>query len=77
MASHLGTAFLLVLFALLGAKGGSLDFDQFAAPSEAGLIFILAVIGFGTKAGFVPFHVWLPEAHPAAPVMCPRSCPPL
>ncbi len=67
VASHLGTAFLLVLFALLGAKGGSLDFDQFAAPSKAGLIFILAVIGFGTKAGFVPLHVWLPEAHPAAP----------
>ena len=29
--------------------------------------FLLAVIGFGTKAGFVPLHVWLPEAHPAAP----------
>ena len=33
----------------------------------AGLIFVLALIGFGAKAGFVPFHVWLPEAHPAAP----------
>jgi len=31
------------------------------------LLFILALIGFGTKAGFVPLHVWLPEAHPAAP----------
>ena len=28
---------------------------------------MLALVGFGTKAGFVPFHVWLPEAHPAAP----------
>lgn len=36
-----------------------------AAP--AGVIFVLALIGFGAKAGFVPFHVWLPEAHPAAP----------
>ena len=33
----------------------------------SGLIFVLALIGFGAKAGFVPFHVWLPEAHPAAP----------
>jgi formate hydrogenlyase subunit 3/multisubunit Na+/H+ antiporter MnhD subunit len=32
-----------------------------------GLLFVLAVIGFGTKAGFIPLHVWLPEAHPAAP----------
>src|SRR5262249_41174174 len=31
------------------------------------VLFVLAVIGFGTKAGFMPFHVWLPEAHPAAP----------
>jgi formate hydrogenlyase subunit 3/multisubunit Na+/H+ antiporter MnhD subunit len=33
----------------------------------SGLIFVLALVGFGAKAGFVPFHVWLPEAHPAAP----------
>ncbi|MBF0378294.1 MAG: hydrogenase [Desulfamplus sp.] len=31
------------------------------------LIFILAFIGFGSKAGVFPFHVWLPHAHPAAP----------
>ena len=30
-------------------------------------VFVLALIGFGAKAGFVPFHVWLPEAHSAAP----------
>ena len=30
-------------------------------------MFVLAVIGFGAKAGIMPFHVWLPEAHPAAP----------
>ena len=52
-----------------------MDGAEFAAframPSlsagEAGLIFVLALVGFGAKAGFVPFHVWLPEAHPAAP----------
>lgn len=73
-ATHLGTAFLLVLFLMLGEKagGGTLDFDQFLlarvhmAP-VADILFVLAVVGFGAKAGFIPFHVWLPEAHPAAP----------
>src|SRR5713101_7113769 len=67
VASHIGTAFLLVLFILLGRANGSLDFDRFSVSSGAGLLFVLAVVGFGTKAGFVPLHVWLPEAHPAAP----------
>ena len=36
-------------------------------PATGGVLFLLAVVGFGTKAGFIPLHVWLPEAHPAAP----------
>jgi len=72
IATHIGTAFLFVLFILLAQRSESLDFARFAASgmngdSVAGLVFLLAVIGFGTKAGFMPFHVWLPEAHPAAP----------
>jgi len=71
VATHLGTAFLIALFLLMGRAGGSLDFDEMqlghASPPVAGLLFVLAVVGFGTKAGLVPFHVWLPEAHPAAP----------
>jgi formate hydrogenlyase subunit 3/multisubunit Na+/H+ antiporter MnhD subunit len=72
VASHLGVAFLLVLFILLGNFGGreiTLDFEFFGGyrRETANLAFVLAVIGFGTKAGFVPLHVWLPEAHPAAP----------
>ncbi len=73
VATHLGTAFLVAMFLWLGHYAGSLDFDTFASalaaapPAAAGGLFLLAVIGFGTKAGFMPLHVWLPEAHPAAP----------
>jgi len=72
VATHIGTAFLFVLFILMAHQGPSLDFNYFTSSdlngtSMAGLAFLLAVIGFGTKAGFMPFHVWLPEAHPAAP----------
>lgn len=67
-AMHLGTACLLVLFLLLGRSSGSLEFDGFTCESGfAGILFLLAILGFGTKAGFMPLHVWLPEAHPAAP----------
>ena len=72
VATHLGTGFLLVFFILMGRETGSMDFTVWAekgihTPELAGIFFFLAVVGFGTKAGFMPFHVWLPEAHPAAP----------
>jgi len=71
IATHIGTAALLVFFALLGRQAGSLDFEATAAaklaPAMASVLFALAVVGFGSKAGFFPLHVWLPEAHPAAP----------
>jgi hydrogenase-4 component B len=72
IATHLGVIFLFIAFLILVRQAESLEFRQFtAAPALgaawAGLVFLLALIGFGAKAGFVPFHVWLPEAHPAAP----------
>lgn len=72
VATHLGTAFLLAFFLLLGRETGSMDFTVWAGQGIhtqglANILFLLAIIGFGTKAGFMPLHVWLPEAHPAAP----------
>jgi hydrogenase-4 component B len=72
VATHLGTAFLLAFFLLLARETGSMDFNVWAengihTQGLASVLFLLAVIGFGTKAGFMPLHVWLPEAHPAAP----------
>jgi hydrogenase-4 component B len=70
VAAHVGTAFLLVLFLQLAGSAGPLDFDRFlhgGSGGVAGTLFFLMMIGFGVKAGFVPLHVWLPEAHPAAP----------
>ncbi len=71
VASHVGTAFLFALFLLLGRAAGGFDFVRFEALRGAvaapGLLFALGLVGFGTKAGLVPLHVWLPEAHPAAP----------
>jgi formate hydrogenlyase subunit 3/multisubunit Na+/H+ antiporter MnhD subunit len=72
VATHLGAAFLFALFMLLGRAAGGLDFAGFGAVASWGagwsaLLFLFALVGFGAKAGFVPWHVWLPEAHPAAP----------
>jgi formate hydrogenlyase subunit 3/multisubunit Na+/H+ antiporter MnhD subunit len=67
VATHLGTACLLAMFVLLGGGADPLDFDRFPPAAGAGALFLLATVGFGTKAGLVPLHVWLPEAHPAAP----------
>lgn len=68
-ASHIGVLFLLGFFALAGQQAGGFEFSrlQGALPGSAGWLFLLALAGFGLKAGFVPLHVWLPEAHPAAP----------
>ena len=69
---HFSVLFIIMAFAILSITSGSLDFSSFAFALQhnkhlANLVFILAFIGFGTKAGFVPFHNWLPDAHPAAP----------
>lgn len=72
IATHLGVIFLFIAFLLLANQAGTLEFQAFRNMTGldagwSGLVFVLAVVGFGAKAGLVPFHVWLPEAHPAAP----------
>lgn len=69
---HISVIFIILAFAILSIKSGGLDFGAFAQVLQhnvhlANVVFILAFVGFGTKAGFVPFHNWLPDAHPAAP----------
>ena len=68
-AGGTGALMLLAAFSLLGAGSAVLDFSSFLSPSRgmAPAVFLLALCGFGLKAGFIPLHVWLPEAHPAAP----------
>ncbi len=71
--THIGTAFIIFAFLLIYWATGSFDFDAIekgmaaAAPSLRNTVFVFALIGFGAKAGIIPFHIWLPAAHPAAP----------
>ena len=70
--THLGFLALVALFLTL-AQGGSLEFaalrERAASlpPGASRAVFWLALVVFGSKAGLVPLHVWLPRAHPAAP----------
>ncbi len=67
---HIGFVFLLIAFLITEAGTGLMSFDAlpswFSNHGNTGL-FLLFFAGFGIKAGFMPFHTWLPEAHPAAP----------
>jgi hydrogenase-4 component B len=75
VTTHIGTAFLMGAFALLAINAHtSFGFDAIRAlphvPADTLLqsaIFLGALIGFGTKAGIMPMHFWLPRAHPVAP----------
>jgi hydrogenase-4 component B len=71
--THIGTAFILGSFLVLYFQTGSMAFESFRSPASPippyieDIVFVLALVGFGTKAGLVPMHLWLPKAHPAAP----------
>jgi hydrogenase-4 component B len=71
--THIGTAFIIAAFMILYNYAHSFDFlairdVTWAIPGQTkNIIFLLFLIGFGTKAGIVPLHIWLPYAHPQAP----------
>jgi len=71
LMAQLGGLLILGAFAVLYAAGSSFEFSTMRTveltPLWASVAFLLAAFGFGMKAGVVPLHVWLPEAHPAAP----------
>ena len=71
MMASLGTFALLLAFGLLAGSNGNYAFAAMRAaqvtPGIGALVLGLVMLGAGSKAGLVPLHVWLPEAHPAAP----------
>lgn len=67
---HIGVVFLSIAFIWVYFYGNSFDFisiEDFFSGNNNVWLFLLFFAGFGIKAGFIPFHSWLPLAHPAAP----------
>jgi len=71
LMAHMAGLLIMGSFATLYAASGSFEFSAMReveiSPLWASVAFLLAGFGFGTKAGVVPMHGWLPEAHPVAP----------
>ncbi len=72
LMAHIGGLCILLGYGVLSGFGNGFEFDAMRStsgmpPIWSSIAFALAFIGFGMKAGLVPLHAWLPEAHPAAP----------
>ena len=71
LIAHVGALGILLCFGVLHGGVGDYTFDALRAAdlthAWATVAFLLAFFGFGAKAGMLPLHAWLPEAHPAAP----------
>ncbi len=71
LMAQVGGLFILLSYGVLAGFAGSFEFAAMGAVDLtsvwSSLAFVLAFIGFGMKAGIVPLHVWLPQAHPVAP----------
>jgi hydrogenase-4 component B len=71
--THVASAFILVAFYLLYLTTGSFDFQTIQQKSVMipaiikNSVYVLLLVGYGTKAGIIPFHIWLPRAHSATP----------
>ncbi|MBX3676902.1 MAG: hydrogenase 4 subunit B [Rhodocyclaceae bacterium] len=71
LVAHIGAIAILLSFGVMTSGSGDYSFAgmraQQLSPLWASAAYLLALVGFGAKAGLLPLHVWLPEAHPAAP----------
>ena len=71
LIAHIGAVGILLSFGVMAGSTGDYTFDAMRAFPPEGIwptvAFLLALFGFGAKAGLLPLHIWLPEAHPAAP----------
>jgi len=71
LMAEVGALAIILGFGVLASFADGLTFDAFRdadlSSAWASIAFVLALLGFGMKAGLVPMHVWLPEAHPVAP----------
>jgi len=69
--THIGTAAIMIAFFIVGSCANGLNFIELSSSHLTGtarvLAFMTSFLGFALKAGLVPLHVWLPNAHPAAP----------
>lgn len=69
--THLGTGAIMIAFYLLGSQAASFSFADLAVSNLNGymrhIAFLCAFAGFALKSGLIPLHIWLPNAHPAAP----------
>jgi hydrogenase-4 component B len=71
VAAHVGTFAIFAFFSIVGSARGTFDFAGWqhlrSTGAAAAWLWVLALVGFGLKAGLVPLHFWLPGAHAAAP----------
>lgn len=68
--THISTALIMIAFMIMLKYTGSFDINgsSTSIPDHMkNVMFLLFLIGFGTKGGIAPMHIWLPHAHPAAP----------
>lgn len=71
LMAEVGALAIILSFGVLASFADGFTFDALRqsqlTPTWSSIAFVLALLGFGMKAGIVPIHVWLPEAHPVAP----------
>lgn len=71
LMAEVGALSIILAFGVLASFTDGFTFDALRqstlSTTWASIAFVLALLGFGMKAGIVPIHVWLPEAHPVAP----------